>query len=76
MLQPILLIIIPRLELLAEIVLVVGDLEVADRGDASGVVGGCGGAAQALAQDPVAGAEALGVVGLGEDCALDLGGRG
>ena len=55
MLKPVLLLVIPRLEARIEV------CERTVRDDASGVVGCDGGAAQALAQDLIAGADALGV---------------
>lgn len=61
MLQPVLLVIVPRIRLLWEVPIRFS--EIFDRGDAAWVVGCYGRAAEALAQDAVAGAEAEGVVG-------------
>lgn len=69
--QPGLLGLIPHLPLHAR-QLLVGSPEVFEGERAARVVGRYGGAAKPLAEDGVAGAEALGVVGLGEDAGLDL----
>ena len=50
-----------------------GFFEILDRGDAAGVVGGGGGAAEALPEDAVAGSVGEGVECLGEEGGLELG---
>ena len=71
MIQPFFLLLIPRIHLLREVLK--GFSEIFDCSEAARVVLCYVGAAESLAQDPVAGAEAFGVEGLGEDTALDLG---
>ena len=71
MLQSILLFIIPRFRLLIEMFICFS--QIFDRSNTARIVSGDRWTAEALTEDAVAGAEAEGVVGLGEDAALDLG---